>query len=251
MKKEKLAETILNHPDRETIISKLIAGVSCAEITEWLSSAYTNPEEEIFVLSEKTISLFKDNYLNFYSIMKEDLAKLNTKKQSISPSEELHNELDNNLTYKNALEKYANSELDIRVIGKRVAAAAEARLEQFYDAVQLDVLNLKYDRTLIEWFNTMLAICERFNDIQTGNIEQTNIQNNINITVVDTHINAVYSIIKEILTMLDYDTSLIFIEMFNQKMSELKLPTEDIAPIEDRLQDAHLLENTISVKLNK
>lgn len=246
-KNQKIAQKILSHPDKETIIAKLIANVSISDIKEWLSSAYTNPEEEIFILSEKTISLFKDDYLDFYNIVKEDLSKNN--KQPILYSEELQKELDGNLTYKKTLEEVANNELDIKMIAKNLAAAIQARATQVFDIIQEDPRNVKMDRVLVEWLNLLLLTIEKFDQIQAGNINQTNVHNNINITIVDDHINMIYNLIRNILSEIDYDASLLFIERFSEEISKLKLQQPEILPQEERLSEIKLLDNTITNKL--
>lgn len=249
MKKNNIAIQILSHPDKDEIISKLISGAPSADIHEWLEAKYTNDGEQKFVISTKSILLFQKDYLDFYTIIKEDLSK--TKIQKMSPEEELKMEIQGNPSYHKSLEQYLNSEVDIKIIAKRLAAAVEARAAQVFDLIQEDPRNIKMDRTLIEWFNTLLMITEKFETIQTGTADQINIQNNINIQVVDSHINVVYNIIKDILAKLDYDTSLLFIDMFKEEMQKLKDATGELAPVEDRLSEAKLIENSVAIKLEK
>ena len=59
-------QKIKNHPDLEEIISKLIIGISVKDINEWLKAKYTLVSESKFILSEKTIKSFQDNYLDIY-----------------------------------------------------------------------------------------------------------------------------------------------------------------------------------------
>jgi hypothetical protein len=244
-----IALKILEHPDKDEIISKLVSGVSCPDIHEWLAAKYINVGEKKFILSDKVISSFNKDYLDIYSIIREDLSK--TKIQKMSPEEELKMEIQGNPAYHKALEAYVDNEVDIKIIAKRLAAAVEARAAQVFDLIQEDPRNIKMDRTLIEWFNTLLMITEKFEAIQTGTPDQINIQNNINIQIVDEHINVVYNIIKEILAKLDYDTSLLFIEMFNEAMKDLKVSREKMVPVDVRLEEAQLIENTLAVKLEK
>ena len=50
---------ILDHPDRDEIISKLVIGISSNDIHDWLQAKYTNVNEAKFVLSEKLIKSFE------------------------------------------------------------------------------------------------------------------------------------------------------------------------------------------------
>jgi hypothetical protein len=245
--KENIAKRFLKHPDKDEIISKLLAGRSSADIAEWLKAKYNPATEKVFIFSEKYITSFKDEYLDFYTIMREDLEKT---KSNITASQQLQTEIQGTSAYHTALEKYADKEVDIKSIIKKLVVNAELRLSQMFDLMQEDTYNFKPDRTLIEWFNTLTNILEKYDTILNGSPDQINIQNNINIQVVDEHINVVYNIIKEILAKLDYDTSLLFIDMFNEEMKKLKPKDMAPIPVEARLQEATLLSETISQKLD-
>jgi hypothetical protein len=247
MAKTNLALTIKNHPDFEEILCKLIENAEIKDIHEWLAAKYDVVSEKQFIISIKNLKSFKDNYLDFYTAIREDVVKT---KHNISAREELKLEIQGTPAYHNALEKYATAEMDIKLIAKRLAAALEVRLSQVFDLIQEDPRNIKMDRTLIEWFNTFFQYVKDFDAIQNGTPDQINIQNNINIQVIDDHINVIYEIIKEILSKLDYDTSLEFINMFNERMQKVKAPTIDVLPVATRMEEAKLIESSIITKLD-
>ncbi len=244
--KQNISKIILDHPDREEIISKLLMNISCNDIAEWLSAKYSDVNEQKFILSEKTLSKFQDEYLDIYTQIKDDLEK--TK----SPDIQLRDEIVGTTAYHKALEKYIDDEIDIRSIVRKMVINAQERIAQMYDIVQEDPRNFKVDRTLLEWFSTLADILSKYDTILNPpnlNQDQVNIQNNINIQVLDSHMNIIYEIIRDILTKLDYDTSLIFIDMFNLRMQELKSTEQQILPIENRLEIAQKLEETVEKKL--
>lgn len=244
-----IAIKILEHPDKDEIITKLLSNIPNADIHEWLEAKYTSVGEDKFVLSNKDITIFKKDYLDFYSKIQEDAGKT---KSNLTAQEELRLEIQGSPLYHRSLEQYVNSEVDIKVIVKRMVASIELRAAQVFDQIQEDPRNIKMDRTLIEWFNALTGLLEKYDTILNGNPDQINIQNNINIQVVDQHINVVYDVIKEILEKLDYDTSLLFIEMFNDAMNKLKSKEEkEILPIDVRLSEAKIINQVINTKLEK
>ena len=249
MNKSNIAIKILEHPDKDEIISKLLSGTPVADIHEWLTSKYINEGEDKFVLSQKVISTFKKDYLDMYNAIRDDLTK--TKTSQLSPETQLGLEVQGSPTYRKTLEKYLDSELDIKILAKRSLAAMESRIEQIFDLIQEDPRNIKIDRTLIEWFNTFNALMEKYDTIQNGSLENINIQNNINIQVLDEHINVVYKIIKDILSKLDYDTSLVFIDMFNEEMQKIKPQEKESLPLDVRLTEVKLMNETVLDKLEK
>jgi hypothetical protein len=245
---KKIAETIIQHPDKDELIAKLLANVPPSEITEWLAAKYTLDGEKKFIISTKSIITFKKDYLDFYNIVREDIVKT---KSNLTAEQELQMEIQGSPKYHRVLEKYINNELDIKLVVKRCVAAVELRVEQMYDLVQEDPRNIKMDRTLKEWFDTMITLLEKYDNILNGSPDQINIQNNINIQVVDQHINVVYNVIKEILSRLDYDTSLLFIDLFNEEMKKLKPSEDTILPQDKRLSEAKILSETVSTKLQE
>jgi hypothetical protein len=70
--------------------------------------------------------------------------------------------------------------------------------------------------------------------------------------VVDQHISVFHDVIKEILSQMDLETSLYFMEVFNEKMSKLKPPKEEgVLNPEIRLAEVKLLNETINKKINE
>ena len=243
--KENIAKRLLSHPDKDEIISKLLAGIPASEIVESLAARYNPETEKQFVISEKYIKKFQSEYLDIYLDIKEDLVKT---KQNQSASEQLQQEIQGSPAYHKALEKYIDSEIDIKTILKKMVLNVEMRTSQMFDIIQEDPQNFRPDRTLIEWFNTMMNIIEKYDTVLNGPADQINIQNNINIQVLDDRINVVFNLIKEILANLDYDASLLFIERFNEEMSKVKQATNS-PTLEERTSVVKVLEEKISEKL--
>lgn len=237
--KKNIATQILDHVDRDEIINKLILGLSPKEINEWLSALYSLPAEKALVISEKTLLKFKDEYLDMYNIIKQDLTQIS------SPDQQVKDELQGSPTYQKALEKYLDNEIDIKVSAKKLMAMVETRTEQLFLQIQEDPKNTRPDYLLVQYLNTLAGILEKMDTILNGSPNQINIQNNVNIQLLDTHINTIYNIIKEILTKLDYDTSLEFISLFNEKMKQVSAPME--LTIEERSGNL----NSMIEKVNK
>jgi hypothetical protein len=240
----KIAEKVIHHPDKSEIISKIAIGQPSIDIEEWIKSKYDELNEKQFILSKKDIDTFRDNYFDFYQTISNDLSVVSNNR---STELQLQDDVQGSPAYHRALEKYLDNEIDIKAMAKKMVVNVEARISQMFDIIQEDPRNFKADRTLIEYFNSLAAMLEKYDAILNGSPEQINIQNNINIQVVDKHINVVYDIIREILEKLDYDTSLLFIEMFNERMKSIK-SVDELLNQEDRLQEAKILSETTTIK---
>jgi len=243
---------LLNHPDFQEITAKSVIGLSPTDIYEWLSAKYTNVSEAKFVISEKSIKSFQDNYLDIYNLIQEDISKSKTA-IATNTEEQLALSVQNNPTYKSKMLELAGKELDIRQIITNLCVAIEMRLAQVFDEIQEDPrnINTRVDRLLIDYTEALGNILEKYYKFTEEPAGQV-IQHNVTLQVVDQHISVFHDVIKEILSQMDLETSLYFMEVFNEKMAKLKLPSEkEAVSTETRLAEAKLLNETISKKINE
>jgi hypothetical protein len=70
---------ILNHPDREEIIQKLLGGISPNNVCKWLEEKY--PDEKQHHITVSTINIFRKNYLNLNREAVRSLKKERQKKE--------------------------------------------------------------------------------------------------------------------------------------------------------------------------
>jgi hypothetical protein len=243
---------ILEHPDKDEVISKLILGIPAKDIYDWLKSKYTNVSEAKFVIAEKSIKSFQDNYLDVYNIIQEDLSKSRVA-IATNTEEELKLTTSNLPAYKSLLLKTANEELDIRKVVKNLCVAIETRFSQIFDEIQEDPrnINTKIDRVLIDYTEVLGNILEKYYKFTEAPADQV-VQHNVTLQVVDQHITVFHDVIKDVLSQMDLETSLYFMEVFNEKMSKLKQPAEKEQISADvRLADVKLLSETINQKINE
>jgi hypothetical protein len=244
-------QKILDHPDKDEIIAKLILDISPKDIHEGLAGRYTNVSEAKFVIAEKSLKTFKDNYLDVYNMIQEDITKT---KQAVATSTEANLELAvrNNSTYKSKMLELAENKLDVRQMVAHLCLAVETRLGQVFDEIQEDPRNInsRVDRVLIEYGELLGGLLEKYYKFTESPADLT-IQHNVTLQVVDQHISVFHDVIREVLSQLDLESSMLFMELFNEKMSKLKPPTPEAIPNTDiKLAEAKLLNETINKKLN-
>src|ERR1035437_5128256 len=212
---KKILNSILQHCDKEEILSKLCIGIPPKDIHEWLKGKYSELNETKFVISEKAIKTFQDNYLDMYNTIQEDLSKTKTA-VALSSEDELALTVQNLPAYKNIMLKTANEELDIRKIIKTLAVSLETRFAQVFDAIQEDPrnINTRVDRLMIEYATVIGDILDKYYKF-TETPDVNTVNHNVTIQVVDQHIAVFHDVIKEILSNIDLETSLYFLEVFN------------------------------------
>lgn len=244
-------EKILKHPDRDEIISKLIIGTTPKDIHEWLAIKYTNVSEAKFVISEKSLTSFQDNYLDVYNAIKEDLGKTKFS-LALSVEDELQLSVQENPTYRSKMIELASGELDIRKMLGNMIVAVETRAAQIFDEIQADPrnINTRNERLLIEYFDTLGANLERWSKYVLQTPDQV-IQHNVTVQHIDQHVQVIQEAIRETLAEMDIESSLRWMEIFSEKISKLQLPVDkDISPTEVRLAEVKILNDEINKKLN-
>ena len=243
---------ILDHPDKDEIISKLVIGISSKDIHDWLKVKYTNVSEIKFVIAEKSIKSFQYNYLDIYNMINADLAKSKSA-LAASTEDQLALSVQNNPTYKSKMLELAGKELDIRQIITNLCVAIESRLAQVFDEIQEDPrnINTRVDRLLIDYAEVLGNILEKYYKFTEVPVNQT-VEHKVTLQVVDQHISVFHDVIRKVLSQMDLETSLYFMEVFNEEFSKLKLPAEKDGPnTEVRLAEAKLLSETINKKINE
>jgi len=247
---KQLVEKILEHPDKDEIIAKLVLGISPKDVNEWLSDKYSAINGSKFTLSESSLKAFKDKYLDIYNTIREDLLKTQQMIKS-NVEEDLSLAIKNNATYRNILVKTAENELDIKRMLANMIIAIETRAAQIFDEIQSDPknINTRHDRILIEYFDSLGAAIEKHAKYVLNTPDQV-IQHNVTVQHIDQHVHVLQDAIRETLADMDVGTSLKFLEIFNEKMSRLKPPAEQkVLPTEVRLNEVKLLNEEISKKL--
>jgi hypothetical protein len=243
---------VLEHPDRDEIISKLVIGSAPSDIHDWLKAKYTNVSEAQFVISEKILKSFQNTYLDFYNDIQQDISKTkNALTNNTIDSIELA--VKNNSTYQDTILQLSSKELDVETMMGRMALAVETRIGQIYNLIQENPndINTKTERLWVELIETAGGLLDKYYKWKESQSTQV-IQHNVTLQVVDQHISVFHDVIKEVLAQMDLETSLYFIEVFNTKMATLKMPEVNAPPTtEMKLAEAKLLNETINKKINE
>jgi len=216
-------KNLLEHPEKDLIIDKLLADEDPKDINKYLDDKYSDLNKK-YVLSTTFLREFKSDHLNIYQEVKEDLMKSN-----IGELVEVEDSLKSR-KYKERL-KLVNKELNLQDKMAELVAAIEMRAEQVFDKIQEDPRGFKGDHYLIQYFNLLIMACEKLDKINNGSIANSIVNNTTyNIQYIDQYANAFNDAIKETLAEIDLDASYQFMEKLNGKLAALK----DRAPIDGK-----------------
>lgn len=248
MNKINLASKIIQHPDLEEIVAKLLLNLQAKDIHEWLAAKY--PNEKKFIISEKSIKIFQTDYLDIYTMIRNDIGKTkNAMKQN--SIEELELSVKGSSAYKNTMVDIATKELDVRQVVIRLCTALEVGFARLFDSMYDNPdIDLRAQRALNETADSLGHLLETYYKF-TENPADIVVQHNVTVQAVDQHIAVFHEAVRETLATLSVESSLLFTELLNQKLSKLKAPApEGFMNTDMKVAEATLLNETINKKLN-
>jgi hypothetical protein len=233
---------IIEHPDKDEIISKSVIGVSPKDIHDWLEEKYSNVSEAKFVIAEKSIN----------SLIKEDIGKTE-KALATSTEDQLELSIQQNPTYRSKMMELASEKIDIRQIMAHLVASLETRYAQIFDEIQCDPrnINTRVERMLKEYGELLGNLLDKYYKFTEQQPDQI-IQHNVNVQMTDQYIGVFHDVIKKVLSKMDIESSLYFMEVYNEEIEKVKMPsTEKETSPELRLAEAKILSETINTKINE
>lgn len=245
--KENTLQKIYQHPDRDEVISKLTLGFSPQEIHAWLNEKYIEIGDRQLIITVKTLKTFKDEYLNVVKQIQQDCVEQQQKESAIIA--DMQNVVQNNSAYRAKLNDYLDREINIKSMLKNMILAVEHRAMQVFDNLQETNKFGRSDYAAIQWFNMLLIAIEKYEPIINGSSDKIIQQNHINIQILDQHIGVFHKVIREVISRLDYDTSLLFVDILNEELKKLKASPIETMSVDVRLSEAKKLEDHL-VKLD-
>lgn len=236
---------IIDHPDKQDIIDRLVGGATPKEVSTHLKLKYPDKEQAHLRLTATLLQSFLDTYLDVNEDFKKDLTAL--KKQDEEYRKNLSPALANSASYKQRIEEIADTELDIIQFAKEILLTAKARLEQVFDKIQEDPtkINSKQEYVVIKWYEVVSQLIEKYQKVtDTGSDQITNY--NITMQMVDDQVYAIQEATRRSMLKMSPDEANKFIDIFNYELTQLKPPKpEEAQTQEERMADVKLLEEKV------
>lgn len=234
---------ILDHPDKDEIISQLIGGIAPKEVSNWLKLKYPQKDQAHLRVSGAMLQTFLSKHANLAEHLREHIQEA---KEETKIDKRIYESLLDNKSYKERLNALADEEIDIKQVVKDTLLIIRERSMQMFDLIQQDPTSksLKPDYALIKYFEILLNAIEKFDKIHNNAPDQV-IQHNITVEMIEQQSVIFQEAFRRVLAQLDQDHSMHLIELFNKEMRRLQPPAEDVYSSRDRLEDAKLLKERV------
>jgi hypothetical protein len=212
-----MSAKILNHPDKEEIISKLISGESVKEVEAWLKKKH--PKAKRLQISYMTLQKFRSENLNLKGDVLEDIKNTRTEIINDSKSAEIKAVLAASSAYQEKINEIATSELDVARKILEMDKLISGRMEFYYNAlVGGNSSNIKEDKVFLEYIAAYRALLQDWKKFVEGVPDKT-IEHNVNINVINEQVGVLKNIIFEVLQEMAPQLIPVFIDKVNTKLN--------------------------------
>ena len=210
---------ILNHPDRDQIITKLTSGDSANSVADWLRIKY--PENKEFIVSHGLLDAFRRGHLNIHGAVLDELRYKIKQAQEEEANEELQQVIKKNKTYKEKVNEEVDEQLNLHKKLYQILNVVEERFGQLYDKTQLNVNDYRPDKTMQTWLEMMLKLIQEIRKVE-GAPDQV-VQHNVTIQAIDEHTTMFQKAFVQTLQELDLDKSSMLIDKFTKNLECLRI----------------------------
>jgi len=212
-----MSKKILNHPDRELVISKLLEGDSVKEVERWLKEKY--PRTRRLHISYMTLQKFRAEHLNIKGEVLDDIKNRRGEIDREASEAEARMIIKASSSYQQKLEEIASSELDVTRRLLEMDSLINSRIEYYYNMLQ-EGGSLREDKIFIEYINTMKALMQDWKKYIEG-VADKKIEHNINISVVNEQARVLKEAVLDVLQELNPDLISVFVDRLDIKMRQL------------------------------
>lgn len=210
-----MSKKILNHPDKETLIKKLLEGESVKGVEGWLKDKY--PRKKRMHISYMTLQKFRTEHLNLRGEVLEDIKNKRIETSKEESEAEARMIIKSSSAYQQKIEEIASGELDVTKRLLEMDSLVNSRIEFYYNLLQTGG-SIKEDKIFLEYINTMKSLMQDWKKYIEGVADQK-IEHNININVINEQARILKESVMEILYQMDPELVPVFVNSLNKKMN--------------------------------
>tara|TARA_B100000700_G_scaffold303443_1_gene374934 strand:+ start:256 stop:939 length:684 start_codon:yes stop_codon:yes gene_type:complete len=213
-----MSKKVLNHPDKEVMIKKLLEGDSVKEVERWLKEKY--PRTRRLHVSYMTLQKFRAEHLNLKGEVLDDIKNRRSEVDKEAVDAETKMIISNSSAYQQKIDEIASGKLDVSRRLLEMDSLINSRLEFYYNLLQ-NGGTLKEDKIFIEYINTMKGLMQDWKKYVEG-IADKKIEHNININVVNEQARILKETVIDVLSEMSPDLITVFVERLDVRTRALE-----------------------------
>ena len=226
-----MSKKVLNHPDKEELIKKLLEGESVKGVESWLKDKY--PRKKRMHISYMTLQKFRTEHLNLKGEVLDDIKNRRVEVSKEASEAEARMIVKNSSAYRQKIEEIASGELDVTRRLLEMDSLVNSRIEYYYNVLQTGG-TIKEDKIFLEYINTMKSLMQDWKKYIEG-VADHKIEHNININVINEQARILRESVMDVLSDLHPELVSKFVSRLNSKLSGFNsdLNVIDVTEIED------------------
>jgi len=212
-----MSKKVLNHPDKEDMIKRLLGGDSVKEVERWLKEKY--PRSKRLHVSYMTLQKFRGEHLNLKGDVLGDIKNRRTELDKETIEAETRMVIQNSSAYQQKIEEIAEGKLDVSKRLLEMDSLINSRLEFYYNLLEKGG-SLREDKIFIEYINTMKGLMQDWKKYVEG-VADKRIEHNININVVSEQARILKETVIDVLGEMSPELITVFVERLDMKTRAL------------------------------
>lgn len=229
---------ILDHPEVQGIIDKLMMGEKPKEVSAYLKHKYSKPDENHLRLSASLLEQFVKNYCNTSDFM----TKMVNDEKSGKLDKQIADSLLNNATWKERLAELADDKIDVEKKLIQQIHMMDVRAEQIFDKIQENPGSTKLDYVMTKYFELSTTLLEKADKIINKSPDQR-IEHVHTVQMVEEQSAALQNAIRRVIARLDPDRANEFMELLGEELSNVSVPVETQVTLPEAKKEVFKIED--------
>jgi len=216
---------VINHPEREQIIEKILNGESVKSIESWLKKKH--PKKRSLQISYATLQKFRKDHLGLEGEVLEDIKAKRRENDSDEEEMAIKNIVNSSSAYQQKIDQIASNKLDADRKILEMLAVVSSRIEFYFNSVvSSNGKDIRDDKMLMDLINTQKGLVQDWKKYVEGVADQK-IEHNINVTVVNEQVTVLKNIVFDVLQDMEPALIPIFVEKVNQKLNNTSFESSE------------------------
>lgn len=212
---------IIDHQDKEEIISQLVNGTPVRDVAEYLRLKYPGAENAHLRVSFSTIQNFKKNYLDLDGQVARDVRAAASDAIAAQRLDDGREVVSGTTAYQKKISEIVDNKLDVQREIIKIFSLLDARIEHFYNLLSnYEFPNSREERVFQGYIDQLIRLLESYKKYVEGYSES--VEHNININVMNDQINVVREAVRKSLEDTSPEIAIRFMDNLNKNMKTLE-----------------------------
>jgi hypothetical protein len=209
---------VLNHPEREEIIKKLVSGDSLKSVEEWLKKKH--PRTPRLQISYMTLQKFRKEHLHIEGEVLDKIKQARREQGQESEELEARAIIVASSAYQDKINEIVSNELDANRKLLEMSALIGARMEYYFNSLNQGS-NIQQDKMFLDLVNAQRGLVQDWKKFVEG-VADKKIEHNINVSVINEQVTVIKSIVFEVLQEMSPELIPVFVEKVNSRLENTR-----------------------------